>query len=247
MKNLCILLIVLAICLTAYGQTGHLLVYKAAISGTSAKLEADPNGWLLGGASETCYLIAEVADNDPNILLDVRYIHYSTDKDSNNRPIKEYDFWTAGGDFSQTILPGRPPKGKNIAAVNIVLENSDSSVQVAGLALGAASLTDIGTMTDTNTPKKTKVNNVAASLKGFCRFVSGINLGDLGEVLNEQGGGTLIATLDAKWTQTANNPDLTKGFDRNIDSFLDPNSGPPSGPQGLLNWFISKGYVPETF
>jgi hypothetical protein len=247
MRNLCILLVVLAVCLSAYGQTGHLLVYKVTMSGTSARLETDPNGWVLGGASENGYLIADVADSDPNTLIDVRYIDYRTDKDSNNRPVKLYDFWTAGRDFSQSILQGLPPKGKNIASVNVVLENGDTSVQLTGLVLGAASLTDIGTMTDANTPKKTKVNNVATSLKGFCQFISGTDLGDLDEALDEQGGGTLIATLDSKWTQTANNSDPTKGFDRNIGSFLDPNSGPPSSPQGLLNWLISKGYVPETF
>jgi len=108
-------------------------------------------------------------------------------------------------------------------------------------------MTDIGTLVDD--VNKTKVD-VAASLKGSCWYRSGQNLGEVDETLDEQGTGTFTATLDAKWTKTANNPDDTKGFYGDIGAFLDPDSGPdpegdPKAPRGLINWLINvQKYTP---
>jgi hypothetical protein len=244
MKKLGILLVVLAICLPAYG---YILVYKLTASGTSANFDNYPNGWLLEKASGSGYLVLDVNDEDANVLNDVQYIDYYTDK-VDNKPTKLYDVWTTGGDFLQNILPGRPPKGKNITALNVDLWNGDSSLQLTGLLLGTNSLTDIGTLDDED--NKTKVN-VAKSLKGSWEYISGENLGEPNETLEEHGTGTLSVTLDSKWTKTANNPDETKGFGGDITSFLAPESGPSEEeeepgvkvPRGLINWLEKiKGY-----
>jgi hypothetical protein len=238
MKKLVILLVVLAMCLPAYG---YVLVYKVTASATFAGFEAEanePNGWLLGKGSASGYLVLDVEDSDPNILNDVQYIDYYTEK-VNNKPTKLYEIWTAGKDFLQNILPGFPPKGKNITTLNIDLVNGDSSFELTGWSLGTSSLTDIGTIDDAN-DRKLKVD-VAASLKGSCWYKSGTDLGGVDETLDEQGTGTLTATLDAKWTKIANNPDEAKGFGGDFKAFLDPDSGPPDNPdlpRGLLNWLI---------
>jgi hypothetical protein len=217
--------------------TGNILVYKVTMSGTSARFEAEanePNGWLLEKGSASGYLVLDVNNSDPNILNDVQYIDYYTEK-VNNKPTKMYEIWIPGEDFAQSILPGRPPKGKNITTLNVDLWNG-SSFQLTGWSLGTASLTDIGTR-DAN-DKKTKVD-VAASLKGSYWYKSGENLNDANEILDEQGTGTLTATLDAKWTKIANDPCDAKGFGGNIVSFLDPNS---AKPKGFIYWLKSTGY-----
>jgi len=238
MKKLGILLVVLAICLPAYG---YVLVYKVSVSATGAVFEAEdnePNGWLLEKFSAKGYLILAVNDSDPNTLDDApQYIDYYTEE-VDNKPTKLYDIWTAGKGFAQNILPGLPPKGKNITTVNVDLWNGDSSLELTGWLLGTSSLTDIGTLNDED--KKTKVA-VAASLKGSFWYKSGTDLGGVDETLDDQGTGTFTATLDAKWTKTANDPCEGKGFDGDITAFLDPDSGPvpvddPKAPRGLLNW-----------
>jgi hypothetical protein len=250
MKKLGILLVVLAMCLPAYG---YILVYKVTISVTMASFENepnDPNGWLLEKGSGCGYLVLDVNDEDTNVLNDVQYIDYYIDKDG-GKTYKLYEIWEPGEDFARTILPGRPPKGKNITALNIDLWNG-SSFQLTGLLLGTNSLTDIGTLD--NEDKKTKVD-VATSLKGSCWVISGENLGEPNETLDSQGTGTFTLTLDSKWTKTANNIDETKGFGGNFGDFLDPDSGPsgdelpgdPKPPRGLLNWLINvQKYEPPT-
>jgi len=227
---------------------GDILVYKLTASVTTAEFETDePNGWLLEKGSGCGYLVLDVNDEDTNVLNDVQYIDYYIDKDG-GKTYKLYEIWTAGGDFTQSILPGRPPKGKNITILNVDLWNG-SSFQLTGLLLGTNSLTDIGTLD--NEDKKTKVD-VATSLKGSCWFISGENLGEPNETLDSQGTGTLSVTLDSKWTKTANDPCEGKGFDGDIGSFLDPDSGPvpvddPKAPRGLLNWLINvQKYEPPT-
>lgn len=230
-------------------SAGEILVYKLTGSGTSASFETDePNGWILEKDSRTAYLVLDVNKSDPNILNDVQYIDYHTDKDSNNRSIKRYEIWTAGEDFTQNILPGQPQRGKieNIAALNVDLWDVDPNSEVlTGLLLGTVSSTDIGTLNGDG--KKTKVD-VATSLKGSYRHKSGEYLGEPNETLDEQGAGTLLVTLDSKWTKTANDPGI-KGFGGNLASFLHPLSGPsvdnPKAPRGLINWLISTGYNPE--
>jgi hypothetical protein len=233
MKKLGILLVVLAICLPAYG---YILVYKVTTSGTSADFYNDPNGWLLDRATRTGYLVLDVDDSDPNILNDVQYIDYRTFR-LDGSSIKLYDIFTSNGNFSQTIMQGQPPRGKNIADLNADLVNGDSSIQLTGLLLGNTANTDIGTLTADDPPKKAKVN-VATNPKGFCQFITGELLGDPNEFINGQGGGTISATLDSKWTKTANNPDDTKGFAGDFSSFVAPDS---NSPQGLLNWLINTG------
>ena len=237
MKKSAVLLVVLAMCLPAYG---YILVYKVTMSGTSANFETEPNGWLLEKGSASGYLVLSVADKDANVLNDVQLVNYYTEK-VNNKPTKMYEIWIPGEDFAQNILPGRPPKGENITTLNVDLVNDGSSFQLTGWSLGTNSMTDIGTR-DAN-DKKTKVD-VAASLKGSYWYKFGQNLGEAEEILDEQGTGTLTATLDAKWTKTANDPCEVKGFDGDIGAFLDPDSGPPDGPRGLINWLISTGYTP---
>jgi hypothetical protein len=101
--------------------------------------------------------------------------------------------------------------------------------------LGTNSLTDIGTRVH---GEKTKVD-VATSLKGSFKYISGENLDTEEETLDEQGTGTATLTLDSKWTKIANNPDGTKGFDGNMQAFLSLN---PAIPQGLIEWLESRGY-----
>lgn len=61
------------------------------------------------------------------------------------------------------------------------------------------------------------------------------------------GFGNMTASLDTKWTQTANIPDPNYGFDGNTVAFLDPNSGSSDpkakGRRGLINWLsVVQGY-----
>jgi hypothetical protein len=202
-------------------EDGRILVYKVTMSGTEA--EADSNGWLLGRSSGSSYLVLSMVRKDANLLNYAQLVDYYTDK-VNNKPTKLYEISTGSENFTQNILPGRPPKRKNIASVNIEFEANNT-----GLLLGTVSSTDIGTL-DAN-DKKTKVD-VATSLKGFVRWGGS-------EDNNEIGYGTLSATLDAKWTKTANDPCDAKGFGGNIVSFLDPNS---DAPKGLIYWLKSTGY-----
>jgi hypothetical protein len=241
MKKLGMLLVVIAICcLPAYG---YILVYKATLSGTSAVFNTDPNGWVLGAAPATAYLVLDVNDDDPNVLTNVEYIDYFTVR-SGHVTSKLYDIFTADDAFSQTILSGQPPRGKNITALSIALSNGGSSTQLTGLLLGNNASTDIGLLDpNDNLPlsaRKIKVN-VATNPKGFCRYISGTDLGDPNEIITEQGCGTFMTTMDTKWTKIANDPGA-KGFDANFDNFVNPDS---NSPQGLLNWLRTTGkYTP---
>jgi hypothetical protein len=113
--------------------------------------------------------------------------------------------------------------------------------------LGNNASTDIGLLDPNDNlslaARKIKVD-VATNLKGSYRHKSGENLGEPNETLNEQGAGTLLVTLDSKWTKTANDPGIN-GFGGNIASFLHPLSGPSVGnlkaPRGLINWLINVG------
>ncbi|MFZ0033432.1 MAG: hypothetical protein WAK60_00400, partial [Sedimentisphaerales bacterium] len=217
----------------------NILVYKLTASGTSAYFETDPNGWLMGKGSASGYLVLDVDGEDPNILNYAQYIDYYTEKNFEGKTEKLYEIWSPGEDFAQSILPGRPPRGKDITALNLDLRDDSNSIWVTGWLLGTNSLTDIGTLIyDVN---KTKVD-VATSLKGVYRYISGGYLGDVNETLDEQSIGTITLTLDSKWTKTANNPDDTKGFDGSLKPFLDPASGPPddpNSPRGLVNWLVN--------
>jgi hypothetical protein len=108
--------------------------------------------------------------------------------------------------------------------MNVAFEANET-----GLLLGTVSNTDIGTL-DAN-DRKTKVD-VATSLKGCTRWIGNEDDDGIGY-------GILTATLDAKWTKTANDPCDAKGFGGNIKSFLDPNS---AAPKGLIYSLESKGY-----
>jgi hypothetical protein len=238
MKKLGILVVVLAMCLPAYG---YILVYKLAASATSADFENEPyepNGWLLQKGSGSGYLVLEVYDEDPNMLSGAEYIDYYTDKED-GKTQKEYDIWDPCEDFARTILPGLPPKGKNITALNLDLWGHEDSLCFTGWLLGTNSLTDIGTRVH---GEKTKVD-VATSLKGSFKYISGENLDTEEETLDEQGTGTVTLTLDSKWTKIANDPCEAKGFDGSPKDFLSPESG-PNMPRGLVNWLEQvKKYV----
>jgi hypothetical protein len=223
MKKLVMVLVVLALCVPTYG---YILVYKVTMSGTVAGWKTTPDGWLLSKASGRGYLVLDVDDDDPNVLNDVQFIDYYTEDHD-----KLYDMWDAGEEFTHSILPGRPPKGKNIVCVDLNLV--DSGFELGGRVLGTVKSTDIGTLDEDE--KKEKVD-VATSLKGVGAWESYED-----DTLNESGYGTLSLTLDSKWTKTANNPDEEKGFGGNFENFLAPES---DAPQGLINWLESKGYGP---
>jgi hypothetical protein len=206
--------------------TGNILVYKVTKSGTNAEFETDPIGWLLGKSSGIGYLVLDVNDTNANVLNNVQFIDYYTDK-TVHPPQKLYEYWTAGPNFTQTILPGLPPKGKDIT--DIELDLLSGGIALTGRVLEYNYSTDIGT-TPLGVKPKTKVN-VATSLKGVCTYTD----------VNDISYGTLSLTLDSKWTKTANDPCDAKGFGGNIESFLDPTS---ATPQGLINWLVSKGYHP---
>jgi hypothetical protein len=226
MKKLVMLLVVLALCMPAYG---YILVYKLTMSGTRADLETSDDTWLLKKDSGCAYLVLDVNDTNENALNGVQCVDYYTQGCN-----KLYEIETGGGNFTQTILPGHPPK-KNIVRVDIDLTGT------TGLLLGTVSSTDIGTLTEDDPPIHLKVD-VATSLKGVC-------VNDTPD--DRIGYGTLSGTLDSKWTKTANNPDTeTKGFGGDIGSFLAAESGPtgdelpgePKPPRGLINWLEKTGY-----
>jgi hypothetical protein len=218
MKKLVMVLAVLALCVPTYG---YILVYKVTMSGTVAEWETDDTGgWLLHKASGVGYLVLDVDDDDPNALNDVQFIDYFTEDHD-----KLYNMWVTGEEFTQSILPGLPPKGKNIASINIDL-STESGTTLGGKLFGTVKSTDIGT--------GGKVD-VATSLKGVFAWESYED-----DTLNESGYGTLSLTLDSKWTKTANNPD---GFDGDFGSFLEID---PETPQGLIEWLESKGYETAT-
>jgi hypothetical protein len=137
----------------------------------------------------------------------------------------------SGEVFTQSILPGRPPKGKNIVRMEISLTDEEGFFEVGGRVLGTVKSTDIGTLDEDDNKEKV---DVATSLKGACAWESYED-----DTLNESGYGTLSLTLDSKWTKTANNPDEEKGFYGDFWSFLDSES---DAPQGLINWLEAKGY-----
>jgi hypothetical protein len=238
MKKLLVLVLVAAMCLPCYGgRVGRILVYKMAISYTTANFETDPNGWLLEKGSVGGYLVLNVDNEDPNIVFLARYIDCYTEQ-VHGKSQKQYDIWTSGIGFEQSILPGLPPKGKNITALNLDLWNEAFSLQLTGWLLGTNSPVNIGTYDGDDKTKE----DVATSLKGVCRYISGEDLGDVNEILDEQGTGTVTATLDAKWTKIANDPNDEKGFGGDVGSFLDQTSGPPDNPdmpRGLVNWLIN--------
>jgi hypothetical protein len=226
MKKLVMVLVVLALCVPTYG---YILVYKVTMSGTEAKLETDgTEGWLLQKESGVGYLVLDVDDDDPNVLYDVQFIDYFTEDHD-----KLYNMWVTGEEFTHSILPGLPPKGKNIASINIDL-SAESGTTLGGKLFGTVKSTDIGT--------GGKVD-VATSLKGVFAWESYED-----DTLAESGYGTVSLTLDSKWTKTANNEDEEKGFGGDFWSFLDSESGPsedePKAPQGLIYWLESKGYEP---
>jgi len=227
MKKLVMLLVVLALCVPT---NGYILVYKVTMSGTAAGLETDgTEGWLLHKESGQGYLVLDVNDEDPNVLNDVKFVTYYTETRDHTK-YKGYEMWDAGEEFTHSILQGLPPKGKNIASINIDL-STESGTTLGGKLLGTVKSTDIGT--------GAKVD-VAMVLKGVGAWESYED-----DTLDSTGYGTLTLTLDTKWTKTANNPDETKGFGGDIGLFLDPESGTPEMPQGLINWLESKGYELE--
>jgi hypothetical protein len=230
MKKLVMLLVVLALCMPSYG---YILVYKLTMSGTAARWETtdDTEGWLLGKDSGRGYLVLDVDEDDPNVLYDVQFISYWSEGND-----KGYEIWTTGEEeFTHSILPGLPPKGKNIVRMELSLTD-EKGFEVGGRVLGTVKSTDIGTLDE---DEKKEKKDVATSLKGVCAWEDYED-----DTLDDTGYGTVTLTLDTKWTKTANNPDETKGFGGDIGLFLDPESGPPEMPQGLINWLESKGYGP---
>jgi hypothetical protein len=226
MKKLVMLLVVLALCMPAYG---YILVYKLTMSGTRAETSDDT--WLLGKESDCSYLVLDVNDTNANVLNEVELVDYYTETWDHTKH-KQYEIETGGLNFKQTILPGLPP-GKNIVRVDIDLTDA------RGLLLGTVSLTDIGNTPLGVTPKWKE--NVATSLKGVCESESFAD----NNTPDAIGYGTLSGTLDLKWTKTANNPDSSKGFGGVIGDFLDSTSGPC--PQGLIYWLENIGkYMPAT-
>jgi len=223
------LLAVLVLCMPSYG---YILVYKMTMSGTKAMWETtdDTEGWLLQKASGVGYLVLDVDEDDPSVLYNVQYVDYRTETWEDHTKHKVYEMWTTGVEFTQSILPGLPPK-KDIASINVDL-STESGTTSGGKLLGTVKSTDIGTG---------EKKDVATSLKGACAWESYED-----DTLNESGYGTLSLTLDSKWTKTANNPDEEKGFYGDFWSFLDSESGPsedePKAPQGLIYWLESKGY-----
>jgi hypothetical protein len=228
MKKLVMLLVVLALCMPSYG---YILVYKVTMNGTEVRRETtdDTEGWLLQKTSGPGYLVLDVNDEDPNVLNDVKFVDYYTETEDHTK-YRLYEIWTTyDEEFTHSILPGLPPKGKNIVNMGLSL-TSGRGFELGGVALGTVKSADIGT--------GSKVD-VAMVLKGVCEW--GYYEDD---TLEDTGYGMLTLTLDTKWTKTANNPDETKGFGGDIGLFLDPESGPPEMPQGLINWLESKGYEP---
>jgi hypothetical protein len=234
MKKLVMLLVVLALCVPTYG---YILVYKLTMSGMVVDRETidDTEGYLLGKASGRDYLVLDVNDEDPNVLYDVRFVPYYTYTEDHTK-YKGYIMWTPGEEFTCSILPGLPPKGKNIVRMELSL-TGEEGFEVGWRLLGTVKSADIGTLDE---DEKKEKKDVATSLKGVkWEHYENDNLADIGYW-------TLSLTLDTKWTKTANNPDETKGFGGIIGSFLDSESGPsedkPKAPRGLINWLESKGY-----
>jgi len=228
MKKLVMLLVVLALCVPT---NGYILVYKVTMNGTEVRRETtdDTEGWLLQKTSGPGYLVLDVNDEDPNVLNDVKFVDYYTETEDHTK-YRLYEIWTTyDEEFTYSILPGLRPKGKNIVNMGLSL-TSGRGFELGGVALGTVKSADIGT--------GSKVD-VAMVLKGVCEW--GYYEDD---TLEDTGYGMLTLTLDTKWTKTANNPDETKGFGGDIGLFLDPESGPPEMPQGLINWLESKGYEP---
>jgi hypothetical protein len=227
MKKLVMLLVVLALCVPT---NGYILVYKVTMNCTTVSRQTtdDTEGWLLGKDSRRGYLVLDVNDEDPNVLNDVKSVDYYTGTEDHTK-YKRYVLNTYHEEFTYSILPGLPPKGKNIVNMGLFLIG-ERVFELGEVALGTAKSVDIGT--------GSKVE-VAMVLKGVCAW--GLYEDDTLEVTTYE---MLTLTLNTKWTKRANNPDETKGFGGDIGLFLDPESGPPEMPQGLINWLESKGYKP---
>ena len=232
MKNLTSLLIVLMYLVFCLPARGELLVYKGLWSGEGFWLNDfsnpdDPNTaqWYSYKETDKFFFVMDVNLSDPN----------KTSIES----VQSIDYWRDGSElfyeiidmnsvFSLIQLNYLTNKNYKIWVSKIVEDGNQLS-----LCSGRVKNIDIGL----GAPALKRA--VAPSLKGKDVY-EGTSGGTIGD--EDLSTGSISLSLDAKWTKRANNSDPNKGFDQDMDTFLDADS---NAPQGLINWLESKGYVED--
>jgi hypothetical protein len=232
MKRLMLVLVFMAVLsATCYGVSGTpgILVYKMTANFNPWIDYYDGNTADVYPWNEVGYLVLNLSDvNAGTLASDPNVIRYGSYRVAGGVYKWYYSFIA---DESSDSLDIFTIEGTTNIGAYYYIQWNDGYDQGYSSVYGKCKKVDIGIG-----PKEKP--NVPQSLKGIIE-----RWGDD----DYDGFGNVTITLDSKWTKTANDPCDAKGFDGNIETFLDPNSGPPDpkakGLRGLINWLhVVQGY-----